>query len=232
MEVKPESAMNVRPETPEPSDPPPRKLPRDERRTQLIEATLSTIARLGYARTTMSEVARAAGLSHGLVNFHFRSKENLLLETLLYLAEEYRLNWTSALAAAGPSAPEQLFAFLRADFAPGICSPERLSAWCAFWGETQSRPIYQERCGANDEFYNDTLDALCRRMIDEHGYAGNPSRIGRILRVTVEGVWLDMMTMRAPYPPDEAMATVLTTLAAFFPRHFDEIGRRRIADRL
>jgi AcrR family transcriptional regulator len=135
-------------------DQPPRKLPRDARRLQLIEATVKTIARQGYARTTMSEVAREAGLSHGLVNFHFQTKENLLLETLLYLSEEYRLNWTAALDTSGPSAPQQINALLTADFNPRICAPDRLSAWCAFWGEAQSRPIYQDRVGADDEAYN------------------------------------------------------------------------------
>ncbi|WP_309664969.1 TetR/AcrR family transcriptional regulator [Tabrizicola sp.] len=206
------------------SIPIPRKLPRDERRAQLIEATISTMGKHGYARTTMSEVARVAGLSHGLVNFHFESKENLLLETLLHLAEEYRLNWTAALAGAGPNAAAQINAMLLADFDPRICTQDRLSAWCSFWGEAQSRPIYQERCGSNDQIYTDTLDALCARMIAEHGYTGNPTRIGRVFRVIVEGVWLDMMTLREPYPLQEARATVMTTVAAFFPRHFNENG--------
>lgn len=217
--------MEIAAVAPDPS-PPPRKLPRDERRTQLIEATIATMAKHGYARTTMSEVAKVAGLSHGLVNFHFQSKENLLLETLLYLAEEYRLNWTSALAAAGPSAAEQIHAMLLADFDPHICTPVRLSAWCSFWGEAQSRPIYQERCGSNDEIYNETLDALCARMIAEHGYTGNPARISRALRVTVEGVWLDIITLTAPYALQEASATVMATVAAYFPRHFDDNGLR------
>ncbi len=205
-------------------NPLPRKLPRDERRVQLIEATIATMGKHGYARTTMSEVAKVAGLSHGLVNFHFASKENLLLETLLYLAEEYRLNWTSALAAAGSSAAEQINAMLLADFDPRICTSDRLSAWCSFWGEAQSRPIYQEHCGSNDQIYKDTLDALCGRMLSEHAYIGNSTRISRVLRVTVEGVWLDMMTLSEPYALQEALATVMTTTAAFFPRHFDENG--------
>jgi len=213
--------MTIALEKPGP-DLPPRKLPRDERRLQLIEATVRTIARCGYARTTMSEVAREAGLSHGLVNFHFQSKENLLRETLLHLAEEYRLNWIAALTEAGPSAPDQIAALLRADFNPGICTNDRLSAWCAFWGEAQSRPIYQESCGANDDAYNARLESLCARMNDELGYSGNPTRIARALRVTVEGVWLDMMTLQTPYSIDEAQATVMTAAAAFYPRHFEQ----------
>lgn len=205
---------------------PPRKLPKDERRVQLIEATISVLAAKGFARTTMSEVARAAGLSHGLVNFHFQSKDNLLLETLLYLAEEYQQNWTEALAASGPDAAEQIAALLRADFNPRICTPERLPAWCTFWGEAQSRPIYQQRCGANDDAYIAIFEGLCARMNAEHGYSGDPTRVARILRVAVEGVWLDMMTMTQPYSHAEALATVMTAAAAFFPRHFDGNGLR------
>jgi len=203
---------------------PPRKLPRDARRLQLIEATIETIARHGYSRTTLSEVARTAGLSHGLVNFHFETKDKLLVEVLLYLAEEYRANWTEAVTAAGASAPGQLHAMLAADFRPELCTPSRLSAWCAFWGEAQGRPLYQENCGSNDEEYNRTLETLCGRMNAEHGYAVDPVRTARVLRVTTEGVWLDMMTLQAPYAADEALATVMTCAAAFFPRHFGAEG--------
>lgn len=214
-------------ETPPKSPPPPRKQPRDARRVQLIEATIEIIAQRGFARTTLTEVARLAGLSHGLVNFHFQSKDGLLLETLLYLSEEYRQNWTEALAAAPSDPAAQIEAMLGADFNPAICTPARLSAWCAFWGETQSRPIYQERCGANDEEYHSTLEGLCDRLNALDGHAGHhhPARIARVLRVTTEGVWLDMMTMAAPYDLAEARATVMTCAAAFYPRQFSAAGR-------
>jgi TetR/AcrR family transcriptional repressor of bet genes len=207
-------------------DPAPRKQPRSARRVQLIEATIEVLARQGYARTTLGSVARQAGLSHGLVNFHFETKERLLAETMQYLAEEYRQNWIAALAAAGPSPAERLESMLRADFAQAICTPARLSAWCSFWGEAQSRPLYQEACGSNDEEYNACLERICAELIASGGYAGDPARVARVLRVTVEGVWLDLMTMNRPYTRDEALATVMTCTAAFFPRHFGPTGRR------
>ena len=55
-----------------------RKASREARRVQLIEATIETIAVRGFARTTLTDVAQQAGLSHGLVNFHFETKEKLL----------------------------------------------------------------------------------------------------------------------------------------------------------
>ena len=90
----------------------PRTLSRDERRTQLIEATLSTIAERGFSRTTLTEVARRAGLSHGLVLFHFETKEKLFADTLDYLSEEYHRNWQAALDGAGPKPEERLAALV------------------------------------------------------------------------------------------------------------------------
>ena len=89
-------------ETLEKQDPRPRKMSRETRRQQLIESTIETLALRGYASTTLTEVARTAGLSHGLVNFHFESKAKLLAETLQFLAEEYRLNWMHYLDLAPP----------------------------------------------------------------------------------------------------------------------------------
>ncbi|NGM45183.1 TetR/AcrR family transcriptional regulator [Rhodobacter sp. SGA-6-6] len=201
---------------------PPRTMSREARRAQIIEATIRTLATRGLARTTLTEVARIAGLSHGLVLFHFETKEGLLAETLSALAEEYRQNWQAALEAAGPSPAQQLAALIEADFSPAICTPDRLAAWCAFWGEAQSRPMYQESCGEKDAAYNATMEAICARLMEEGGYSGQPARLARILRVTVEGVWLDMMTMAEPYSMAEALATARTCAARLFPRHFEE----------
>lgn len=189
-----------------------------------MDATIEVLAARGFARTTLTEVANQAGLSHGLVNFHFQTKEKLLTETLLYLAEEYRQNWLAALESAGPSPAERLDSLIRADFHPDICTPAKLSAWCSFWGEAQSRPIYQERCGSNDEIYNTQMEAICGAMMVEDGIKGDAARVARVLRVTIEGVWLDLMTMNTPYGRDEALATVYCCAQAFFPKYFSPEG--------
>jgi AcrR family transcriptional regulator len=204
--------------------PQPRKLSREARREQLIEATIETLAVRGYARTTLTDVANHAGLSHGLVNFHFQSKEKLLAETLEYLADEYRENYNRALAEAPPDPASQLDALIRADFHPPLCEPARLSAWCSFWGEAQSRPLYQERCGANDQRYIQILEEICERLSREGGYAGSPARFARALRVASEGVWLDLITTTRPYDLKEALRTVQAVAAGFFPRHFTDNG--------
>jgi TetR/AcrR family transcriptional repressor of bet genes len=204
---------------------PPRKLSRAARKEQLIEATIEVLAERGFARMTLSDVAKRAGLSHGLVNFHFESKELLLSETLGYLSDEYRENWTRALAEAGPHPAEQLDALFRADFSPGLFTPARLGAWVAFWGEAQSRPLYRERWGANDDTYAARKEAICAALIAEGGYGGDPVRVSRALRLVAEGAWMDMVILEAPYSGEEGLATVHCAAAAFFPRHFNDNGR-------
>ena len=57
---------------------------REARQRQLVESTITAIGRYGYAKLTLNHVATLAGLSPGIVNFHFRSKEQLLAATLEY----------------------------------------------------------------------------------------------------------------------------------------------------
>ena len=56
----------------------PRTADHDERRRQVAEALLRTIARKGLARTTFADVADELGASVGLVQRYFRSKSELL----------------------------------------------------------------------------------------------------------------------------------------------------------
>ena len=210
------------PEPPSAAEPPrpPRTMSREARRAQIIEATIRTLAARGLARATLTEVARTAGLSHGLVLFHFDSKEGLLAETLSAMAEEYRQNWQTALAAAGPSPAEQLAALIEADFAPAICTPDRLAAWCAFWGEAKSRPTYQALCGARDEAYQQVFVDLCTVLKSEGDYAFEPKALALALSATLEGLWHRLMMGTENVTRETSLQAAAEMLACVFPRHY------------
>jgi AcrR family transcriptional regulator len=204
---------------------PARKASKDVRRQQLIEATIDVIGRKGYAGTTMAEVAKAAGLSAGIVNFHFSTKENLLAETLKFLSDEYRAHWQKALTSSdGLSSAERLAAVMRSDFSPAICGRAKLAAWGAFWGETAARPTYMQYCSANDAEYQYTIERLCVSLIAEGRYAYDAAHVARGFNALTEGLWLDMMTQSVPLSASEALATALACLHAFFPKHFGAAG--------
>ena len=81
---------------------------KEERQEQLIQATIRSVASRGLSDTTMATVASEAGLSQGIINLHFQSKERLLVETLKYIADEYRHTWKKVLSGAGKSPAERL----------------------------------------------------------------------------------------------------------------------------
>jgi len=49
-----------------------------ERRAQLADAALQTLAELGYARTSLREIAQNSQFSHGVLHYYFSDKEELL----------------------------------------------------------------------------------------------------------------------------------------------------------
>ena len=201
-----------------------RRAPRDVRRQQLIEATIDVLARKGYAALTIADVAGAAGLSVGIVNFHFDSKDNLLAECLRHLSAEYTDNWKTVLAAAEPNAARRLEATLLADFDAELFTPRKLAAWIAFWGEIQGRPVYNEICAARDAEHEKMLERLCAEIIAEGGYSHDPATAARVLESLGDGLWLGIGTWRQGTGmepcPAAARNTLTSALAAYFPKHF------------
>src|ERR1700754_3618099 len=90
------------------------------RSKQLIDATIRAIGRFGYANATLTQVANEAGLSPGIVNFYFKSKEQLLIATLEQIAEEYSALWQGALNKGNVSPAAGLEAMIEADFLPSV----------------------------------------------------------------------------------------------------------------
>ncbi|MGH6753928.1 MAG: TetR family transcriptional regulator C-terminal domain-containing protein, partial [Bradyrhizobium sp.] len=183
------------------SPPTRRQAQKSERRQELIEATIDCLARHGYEATTVAVVAEAVGMSRGIVNFHFDTKERLLLAPLRHLSDEYRSHWRAAAAGAGASPADRLWALAAADFDKKVCAPRKLAAWCAFWGEAKTRPTYREMCGANDEEYQGTVIELCTALAP----AGrDPQQLARGIVCMLDGLWLHLLMAPKDLSRDEA----------------------------
>jgi AcrR family transcriptional regulator len=197
-----------------------RKASKETRRLQLIEATIDSLAKRGYSETTMADVADGAGLSRGIVNFHFESKEKLLVATLQHMADEYSAHWRSILQKAGDDPARQLYALVLGDFDRTICNKRKLAAWCAFWGEAKSRPTYQVLCGANDEAYQNVFIDLAKRLKDEGGYDFDPFSTALGLSAMLEGLWLRLMMGTEDVTRESAQKAATDFLSSVFPRHY------------
>ena len=83
-----------------------------EARTKILAAAAECIVRDGLAQVRMASIARTAGVSSGLLHYHFDTKELLFGEVLRYSHElSAELNQT-AMAQAGESPAERLSSFL------------------------------------------------------------------------------------------------------------------------
>lgn len=194
---------------------------REARQKQLIEATITALGRYGYGKLTLNHVATIAGLSPGIVNFHFRSKEQLLAATLEYLVEEYEAFWTRSLEAAGDSAVAKLEAMIEADFHPEINSLEKVTVWYAFWSEAQANPGYRERISRQEARYFEDIRALFQRLIEEGGYRGiSADAVAYGITAMMDGFWFDQMIDPASFDREDAKRICRTFLSGLFPRHF------------
>jgi TetR/AcrR family transcriptional repressor of bet genes len=198
-----------------------RTAPAEERREQLILATIRCVADHGLADTTIATVAQEAGLSQGIVNLHFRSKDGLLTETLRYLADEYR-NAVQEAAAAGEVNPvDGLLAMVELDFRRSICSRDKLAVWFAFWGERRFRPTYRRICAERDRSYDDMVRLICARLCQDGGYADvEPGLVADGLSALTDGLWLDLLVRPESMSRERAKRISLSYLADVFPRHF------------
>lgn len=197
-----------------------RKASREIRRMQLIDATIDSLARRGYSETTLADVADGAGLSRGIVNFHFESKDKLLVATLQFMADEYAAHWRAAIDKAGEDPAARIAALVAADFDRTVCNRRKLAAWCAFWGEAKSRPTYQALCGGRDRTYQETVIRLCGDLIADGGYALDPTKTAMALNAMLEGMWLRLMIESEHMTREQAHASAKAMLAALFPKHF------------
>ena len=196
-----------------------------DRRHQLIEATLDMLAAKGYANITIADVARSVGVSPALVLLHFKTKDQLLLETQRQLAREYHDHWRQVVDAAGPGAAARLWALTRSEFAEQVCTPRKILAWKAFWAEGHGRSAYFKEFGPRNVEYLRILTECCASIIEEGGYQGyDPRIVARVLDCLSEGLWLELTSTSTPMTVHEARRASLTHLALLFPRHFTPQG--------
>jgi phenylpropionate dioxygenase-like ring-hydroxylating dioxygenase large terminal subunit/AcrR family transcriptional regulator len=200
----------------------------ERRRRELIEATMASIAEGGLSGTTIARVAKTAGLSSGIVNFYFKSKDALLLATLTHVAEAFERGWRDAIARADSDPIRELDALIESNFDASACNLRWVAVWSAFWGESRAREDYMRVCGSRDEAYLDQINSLLQQIAQRGGYE----------RVDAEAVALaffhllsslpeSLLDASKPFDREQAKATCRSFLSSVFPNEFPTDARGR-----
>ena len=73
----------------------------NERKVQILREAIALIATHGYAAFTMRAVARASGIKLGALQYHFRTRSDLLEALVTFVLEQYLEDFATRRANAG-----------------------------------------------------------------------------------------------------------------------------------
>jgi TetR/AcrR family transcriptional regulator, fatty acid metabolism regulator protein len=170
-----------------------------KRRDQLVECTIEAIAELGYPRTTVAEVARRAGVSKGVITYHFPAKDDLIQAVITGVIAEMAQYLEPRLRAADPlQHPERFIAAYLTTWTGYIQTHGRdvlalVRIYNAFRDET-GRP--------NPAFDARATDITIVSQILRHGQ--QTGRLGRfdphIMATVMKAALDDLLTQYADHP--------------------------------
>jgi TetR/AcrR family transcriptional repressor of bet genes len=189
-------------------------------RARLIEAAIRGIARHGFSGLSVSRLVEYSGLSRGMVNLHFKRKQELLLQVLKHLADLYRTGWQAALERVGNDPAKRLAALIEYDATRDGHSSDIMTAWLAFRQEAITNPIYRPYCDTREAAFFGALKSLCTAMIKEGGYKMTPEVAALGITYLLEGLWLDWALDARRYDAKTGRDVCYAHLGAVFPKHF------------
>lgn len=185
---------------------------KDKRKAQLISAALESIAKRGLLETTITHISKGAGMSRGIINFYFASKEMMLRETLKTLIDEYEAEWKEALGKSQEDGRARLNTLIAVHFGKKLCSARRLNVMSAFWGHAATQSAYRNQLEAADaKIENVMTESLAHTLggsLDEARDAATQ------LHALIRGLWLNFMLN----PRDVAREMLAAQAASFIDR--------------
>ena len=156
------------------------KASEDARRKQILRAAYDVASRKGLAGLTVRHVAAKAELSTGLVLFHFKSKEHLLIALLDYVLETTTVLHLTDDIAAIQSPLDRLLALLVREMDRLSAEPRRIRLFFDFWAKGFTNPLIRMRMQSELDRYREAFRPMAAEVL-----AAEPDRF---VHVTAEGL--------------------------------------------
>lgn len=89
-----------------------------EKKIQILEALNQCLREKPFDKTSIKDIARAAGVNHGLLHYYFKNKEDILTQYIEYVIDHYRSMFDSWLESkqaqniSGRKLLEEFFEFM------------------------------------------------------------------------------------------------------------------------
>lgn len=167
-----------------------RKSPAD-RRKQLIEAAIRCLGQGGISAFTIDKIRKEAGVSRGLINHYFGSKDDLLVcayEAMTdYLADTSRL-----LSEDQTDFPlGSLSALIEVSFNRETFDRPSLKAWLTLWGELSTNRELQRLHRKRYDIYRTSLARAIEAIARERKRDVDAAGLARKLIAMIDGLWLE-----------------------------------------
>ena len=175
------------------------RLTPDVRREQLILATIKAIAEHGLSQVTLSKLGAEVGLTAGMINFHYASKQALLTATLQAVVAEYDAAWTAALNDHADDPVAALNGLILASLDTHICAPDKVAVWYAFWGEAGARDDYMALCGQSDKAFFEAVHGLIGEIAERQKSSIDVKAAALGLSGMIDAMWFEVVVTREAF---------------------------------
>jgi AcrR family transcriptional regulator len=109
----------------------------EKRRSQIVDIAIQTIATQGFSQASLAEIAKKAGISKGVISYHFDGKEELVEEILRSLLRK-PADFIKERVSLAASAVEKLRAYVEANFEFMKMNRVGYVALVDLWGQRDS----------------------------------------------------------------------------------------------
>jgi AcrR family transcriptional regulator len=134
-----------------------------ERRAQLADAALQTLAELGYARTSLREIAQNSSFSHGVLHYYFSDKQDLITHCVRQYEAACVTRYDEIVAAAS-SAGE-----LKRDFSAAMAQTLRSDApMHRLWYDLRNQSLFEESFRADVLEIDQRREAMIWRVVSRY----------------------------------------------------------------
>lgn len=155
------------------------------RRRDLIEAAYLTFLEHGLSGMTMARIGEKAGMSHGIVNYYFKSKDELL-SAVVRKANFLIMQETARLLRQAHTPRERITAILNGNFRPDLFTREIARAWVSYYAVIAQNPDFERLQTVVDRRLQSNLMQALRQLLDEDG----ARFIATGVAVLIDGFWL------------------------------------------
>ncbi len=154
---------------------PGQKASEDARRKQIMRAAFDVASRKGLAGLTVRLVAAKAGLSTGLVLFHYKTKEQLIIALLDYMLETTTVLHLTDDIARITSPLDRLLALLVREMNRLSSEPRRIRLFFDFWAKGFTHPLIRKKTRAELDRYREAFRPMAEEVV-----AAEPERFAHV----------------------------------------------------